>query len=90
MAIFMAALAAMFVAGMWLFLRNVPLITFSAPIDPDADDTLEEEALRAYTAQVQTATGGRSVKDLLRRRLYLSLAGLVLMLATIGIIAGTL
>lgn len=90
MVIFMAFLALLFVAGLWLLLRNVPLITLSAPIDPDADDTLDEEALRAYTAQVQAATGGRSVNDFLRRRLYLFLAGLVLMLATLGIIAGTL
>jgi hypothetical protein len=77
-------------AGLWLLVSNLPLITLSAPIKPDEDYGLDEKGLRAYIAQVQTVTGGRSAMDFVRRRLYLSPAGLVLMLATVGIVAGTL
>lgn len=74
-------------AGLWLLGRNAPLFTLGGPIQPDGADELDVDTLRAYAANVQAATGGQDLGTLVRRRLFLSLAGLVLVL---GAIAGTL
>ena len=74
-------------AGLWLIGRNLPILTIGDPIQPDLEDELDDETLRAYAAQVQAATGGQRVAALIRRRLLLSLAGVVLVL---GAIVGTL
>ena len=81
------SLASLAGAGLWLIARNLPILTLGDPIQPDGEDELDDEARRAYAAHVQAATGGRSVATLIRRRLLLSLAGIVLVL---GAIAGTL
>lgn len=73
--------------GLWLIARNLPIVTFGDPIRPDEEDELDDEILRAYAAKVHTATGRRSVGLLIRRRLLLSLVGVVLVL---GALAGTL
>ena len=74
-------------SGLWLIRHNLLILTLGDPIQPDGEKELDDEALRAYAAHVQVATGGQSVGALIRRRLSLSLAGIVLML---GALAGTL
>jgi uncharacterized membrane protein YdfJ with MMPL/SSD domain len=82
-----ALLAILAGGGLWLIGRNLPIFTVGDPILPDEEDKLDGEARRAYAAQVHAATGGRGIATLVRRRLFLSLAGVVLVL---GAIAGTL
>ncbi len=87
LAIVLMLLAIMAGAGLWLFGRNAPIFTLGDPIQPDGENELDEAALQAYAANVQAATGGQDLRTRVRRRLLLSLAGLVLVL---GAIAGTL
>lgn len=82
-----ALLAILAGSGLWLVRRNLPILSLGDPIQPDREDELDDETLRAYAVEVQAATGGRSIATLVRRRLLLSLFGVVLML---GALAGTL
>jgi hypothetical protein len=74
-------------AGLWLVKRNLPIFTLGDPIQPHGEEELDEETLRVYAAAVQAATGGQGIGALVRRRLVLSFASLVLVLSAI---AGTL
>ena len=87
LAIVPTLLAIMAGVGLWLFGRNALIFTLGDPIQPDGEGELDGDMLRAYAASVEAATGGQDLGTLIRRRLYLSLVGLVLML---GAIAGTL
>lgn len=70
--------------GLWLAKHNLPSFTLGDPIQPDGEDELDEETLRVYAATVQVATDGQSIGTLIRRRLLLSLAGIVLVLGALA------